>query len=139
MMGYAYHLDEGMLDLPSGFQDKSQNILQWPLPRGACTIVIERAPLPSGWSFSEAVHRQSKREAKSVLGYAEKAALALELDIPAATRCFVGRLDGELVYHHRLFVDRAPSVLVMTARGPHAMRRHIDDIFAQAAMTLRLR
>lgn len=137
-----YHFDEGVVSLPRGFLDRSTQTLEWGVDGAApVVLVIQRERL--GWgTFEDFVRMETRDYPSEFLGYR-----AEEVDaddpfggaLPLRRFAFRYKGDHDVLYHHQVFVFRAPLVLVFTVKATAEHRARADALLREALAELRFR
>jgi hypothetical protein len=138
----VYHFDEGVLSVPRGFRDRSEQKLEWVIDNSSSMVlVIQRERL--GWgTFEDFVRNETRDYASAFLGFkADEASLPDPFDGNLPLRRFLFRYKGDhdVLYHHQVFVFSAPLVLVFTTKSKAVHREKADVLMKQALEGLRFR
>ncbi len=139
MSAYTYHLDEGAIQLPDGFHDASINVFEWTGNSGRITLTMQREKYVENQTFEELVHRATSSYAKVFANYAEEDPMEIAMDVPTLSKRFRWRQDTGVSYHHQVFLDLRPKVLVITVTGAAAGREQVDQILHDTLRSLQLR
>lgn len=138
-MNYVYHLDEAAIRLPKGFRDATVNAFEWVDSTGPIALTIQRDKRDPSTPFEELVGRITNEYPRLFAAYAEEEPMEVALEVPAISRRFRWRNERGVVYHHQIFLDLGPTVLLMTAAGKAASLERIDSLLHEALSNLQLR
>lgn len=137
-----YHMDEGVLSIPRGFRDRSVHTLEWGIDSASSLVlVVQRERLGMG-TFDDFVNAETREYASDFLGYrAEEIHRPDPFDGALPVRRIAFRYKGELevLYHHQVFLFRAPVVLVFTVKSKAEHRDRADALLEKALADLGFR
>ncbi len=139
MSSYTYHIDEGALQLPSGFRDASVNAFEWVHESGPITLTVQRERRDPNSPFEAFFHKITQPYPKLFTAYAEEEPMEMAMDVPVLGKRFRWRAEEGVMYNHQVLLDLGSSVILLTAGGRAASRGRIDEVMHGALSGLRLR
>ena len=136
--GYTYHIDEAVLVLPAGFEDRTTHALSWPGGEKNLGLVIMRRPAPQG--LDAAVDADVKDMRAKLKG------CVVEQDDPGELGAEPARLvalryvrDGVVFIHRQIAACVDGKLLTMMVAGPAEHREGLETIFDAAVSSFRFR
>ncbi len=139
MSAYTYHLDEGVLSLPTGFRDVTINVFEWVDATGRCTLTVQREQRRAELTFDQMVALTTESYPKKFAAYAAEDPMDIALDVPAVSKRFRWHSKFGVSYNHQVFIDLDTSLLLITASGDAALMERVDDVLHQVLSGFRLR
>lgn len=138
MSEYTYHMDDAVLVLPGGFEDRTTHALSWPGTEKNLGLVIMRRPAPQG--VDEAVASDVRDMRAKLKG------CIIEQDEPAelgGERARVVALryvrEGVPFFHRQIAACVDGRLLTMIVAGPAELRGGLESIFDAAVSSFRFR
>lgn len=145
----AFHFDEGVLSLPQGFRDRSQQVLEWSVDNSSSVVlVIQRdtlAPGPSGSptdNFDARVAHETNNYPTRFLGFRREPddyPDPFDGTLPLRRIVFRWKSDRDVLYNHQVFLLSVPLMLIFTVSAKPAHRERADRIMHSALLDLRFR
>lgn len=134
-----YRINEGTIDLPESWQDRSINVISSSLTGPGATMTITRDDVPWGMAFGEYVDDQAKQAAQALKNFETLGRRDLVVDKSAAIEieCRWVAAQGKV---HQLIttVQDEAKVLVLTASIGGEMSEGQKAEMRRIAQTLRL-
>ena len=135
---HTYHMDEAVLDVPGGFEDRTTHALSW---RGGETnlgLIVMRRPAPNGLDAAiDADVRDMRAKLK---------ACVIDVDEPSDLGGGPARLvairyvrEGAPFFHRQLAACLDGRLLTLIVAGPAAQRDVLESILEEAASSFRFR
>lgn len=145
-----YYTDDCTIPVPSGFMDRTTNVLEWKTEEGdSVALVIHRAPRPPRELAPESdVSELEGYVAAETKDYTAKfAGLHMERDdvtssdagFPMRRKAFRWRNEKEVLYHNQAFVLTADRFVVLTAAAKARHREAVDFMMDNALASFRAR
>jgi hypothetical protein len=134
----TYFMDDCTIPVPSGFRDRTVNVLEWEMEDGdKIGLVIQREPLPSfpptevpRPTLESFVEAQTKDYPVQFAGFClerdEAAAPGAPFEIQR--KAFRWKHEQHVLYHHQAFVLVEAGVVVLTGSGKARHREAIDRL-----------
>lgn len=134
-----YRMNEGTIDLPDSWQDRTINVISSSLTGPGATLTITRDDMPWGMGFVEYVEDQSKQAAQALKNFEVLGRRDMVVDSCAAVEieCRWVAAQGRV---HQLIttVQDAQKVLVLTASVGGEMSENQKAEMRRVVSTLRL-
>ncbi|MEM5435511.1 DUF1795 domain-containing protein [Paraburkholderia diazotrophica] len=136
-----YFTNEGFLDLPDNWHDRSVNVLLPTIPDvPGCNLVLTRDDLPYGAEFSDYINVQKAKFKRELIDLQMHVDQSCEVDGRVAHYLeFNWQNDRMRVYQLALIVLDAPAVLTFTYTSPGQLPAHIRDAVGHAVINFRFR
>jgi hypothetical protein len=140
MSDYTLHLDELVLEVPKGFQDRSVQVLEWPIPGGErIALVIQREPLAEEDAFEGYVARTTADYPKSLASYHAEDPQTFDLPIPYVSKPCRWRHEDSVLYQHQVFLRLYDRSILVTASARAAHRDDVDELLRRCLAEPRIR
>lgn len=150
MSTQPYCTDDCTIVLPTGFRDRSTNVLEWKTEDGeSIALVIHRAELPmhdpeegpTAALLDEYVARETREYGSKFAG------MRMERDdtshgdsgFPMRRKAFRWKGEHDVLYHNQAFVLTADRIIVFTAASKAKHRDAVDFLVDDALASFRVR
>lgn len=145
-----YYTDDCSIPVPTGFIDRTTNVLEWKTESGdSVALVIHREvrspPVSEDDSPDTELERYVARETRQ---YPTKfAGLHMERDelassesgFPMRRKAFRWKHEHDVLYHHQAFVLTADRIIVLTAAAKARHREAVDGLMDDVLSSFRAR
>lgn len=150
MSSQQYYTDDCTIPVPSGFRDRSTNVLEWKTPEGdSIALVIHRAELPlhdpaegpTADLLEHYVREETKQYGTKFAGlhWERDDAAHGESGFPMRRKAFRWRNDFDVLYHNQVFILTADRIIVLTAASKAKHREAVDFLMDEALTSFRVR
>lgn len=138
MSEYTYHMDDAVLGVPEGFEDRTTHALSWPGGEKNLGLVVMRRPAPDGLDVAiDSDLRDMRAKLKGCV---------VEVDEPGElggepARVFALRYvrDGVPFFHRQIAACLHARIVIVMVAGATEQREALEALFATAAGTFRFR
>ena len=138
----TFHMDDAVLCLPTGFSDRSVNVLDWPLSEvDKLALVVQRERLAAEPPLQDYVEAELKDYPRRFAAFRRERLDEPELYWDAEIRhhAFRWKKDEDVLYNRQAFVRIGAVVLVMTATAKAAYRDEVDEVVKRALEGFKIR
>lgn len=147
----TYLTDDCTVSVPTGFRDRSSNVLEWKTQEGdSVVLVIQREPIPPSPIPGEEpppfdLHRYIGEQTGEYPS--QFPSFSLERDeasapgasFPMQRKAFRWRKDNEVLYHHQAFVLAGARIVVLTVASKARHRVQVDTLMDEVIANFRVR
>lgn len=143
-MTELYRMDDWVVPIPTGFTDRSINVLEWRLEDSTdkLALVVQREYVPTGTKLDKYVKKETKNYPSKFLGYRLERDDAHEGAVPGSQVChnaFRYKKDNDVIYTHQAFVLLGVQIVLLTGTAKATFKSTVDEVVDEAVNGLKLR
>lgn len=139
-MSYTYHTDDLVLELPAELRDRTIHVIEWDVEGAKVALTIQRETASEDKTLSDQVAIALTEYRRNLAAFKLETDDTIEAAGVEVRRVrFRWKHEAAALHHHQAFFAAGGRFFVLTATGPVAVAKRIDETLESALENLRLR